>query len=98
MTRQSELGNGSAAETICAGIVAGLYQARNEESDGGLGWEPDFPEVRAEQLVGELIEQFKTEDKPEVARRAVAVLIDLTPEWTDMIQKAAARAAGLGDR
>jgi hypothetical protein len=48
MKRKAELGLLSAAQIVCAGIVQGLYQARDTNSDGALGWAPDFPgEARA---------------------------------------------------
>ena len=38
MKRRADLGFVSAAEVVCTGIVEGLYQARDTQSDGALGW------------------------------------------------------------
>src|SRR5260370_41749776 len=55
MKRRAELGLVSAAEALCAGIVQGLYQARDTKSDGALGWAPDFPGEEADYVVGEFL-------------------------------------------
>ena len=55
MKRKAELGLPLAAQVVCAGIVQGLYQARDTNSDGALGWAPDFPGEHADYVVGEFL-------------------------------------------
>ena len=38
MKRHVELDMVASAQTVCAGIVAGLYACRKTNSDGALGW------------------------------------------------------------
>ena len=46
----------ASAQTVCAGIVAGLYACRKTNSDGALGWAPDFPAEHAGFIVQEFVE------------------------------------------
>jgi hypothetical protein len=56
MRGKASSGRIAAAESTCIGIVQGLYQARNVQSDGALGWAPDFPAEAAGQAVKKLIQ------------------------------------------
>src|SRR2546428_14031662 len=42
MKRKVEADLLTAAQAVCVGIVAGLYNTRNATSDGGLDWAPSF--------------------------------------------------------
>ena len=55
MKRAADLGMLPAAVATCAGILEGLYLARDSKSDGGLGWAPDFPAEQAGNLLTELL-------------------------------------------
>jgi hypothetical protein len=51
LDRQLELGLWRQALETCKGLVLGLYEVRNKQSDGCLGWAPDFAgETAAEAL------------------------------------------------
>ena len=56
MNRQTEAGLNAGAEAICAGLVEGLYRARDTKWDGALGWAPDFPGERACQVLEEFLQ------------------------------------------
>jgi len=87
MKRKAELGLAPAAEVICSGIVCGLYQARKTESDGALGWDPDFPAERAGYTVEELIRACPPAARQATLERLVEVLVREAPEWEDMFRR-----------
>ena len=87
MKRKAELGLAPAAEVICSGIVCGLYQARKTESDGALGWDPDFPAERAGYTVEELIRACPPAARQATLERLVEVLAREAPEWEDMFRR-----------
>ena len=92
MKRQAELGLAAGAEAICAGIVEGLYRARNVNSDGALGWAPDFPIQQA----GHVLEEFFRSSSA-AAKIAWEPLLEAlsarTPEWADMLRRVANQSA-----
>ena len=89
MKRKAELGLAPAAEAMCAGIVCGLYQARRTESDGALGWNPDFPVERGGYAVEELIRACPRTARQATLERLVELLIREAPEWGDMFRRIA---------
>ena len=93
MKRQAELGNAAGAEAICAGIVQGLYKARAVNSDGALGWAPDFPAEEAGHVVAELIRLSGSTAEPGAPERFLAKLAAHVTEWEDMLRLAADEAA-----
>lgn len=57
MKRRFDAGTEHAAEQICQGIIIGLYGVRDAtNSDGALGWAPDFPAEAAAFATSTLIE------------------------------------------
>ena len=90
MKRQAELGFAPAAEAVCVGIVRGLYRARKTQSDGALGWDPDFPAERAGYTVEELIRAYRPATRQPALERLAAVLVREAPEWEDMFRRLAA--------
>jgi hypothetical protein len=90
MKRKAELGLAPAAEVLCTGIVCGLYQARKTESDGALGWDPDFPAERAGYTVEELIRAYPHAARQPALERFAEVLVREAPEWEDMFRRLAA--------
>ncbi|MCI0540729.1 MAG: hypothetical protein L0Z50_36485 [Verrucomicrobiales bacterium] len=88
MKRMANLGFVSAAETVCAGIVAGLYQATNAQRDGALGWAPDFPIEESGHVLEELLRSSKATEKRATGERPLATLTDHTPEWADPLRGA----------
>lgn len=87
MKSQAGSGSTAAAERTCLGILEGLYRARNMQSDGALGWAPDFPAEAAGQVVEKLIQSCC----PEVARSTRERLLEAfraeVPEWTDGLSR-----------
>jgi hypothetical protein len=91
MQRKAELGLAPAAEAVCAGIVSGLYRARKTQSDGALGWDPDFPAGRAADTVEELIRAHPAEVRQATLERLVQLLVQEAPEWKDMFDRLVTR-------
>jgi hypothetical protein len=92
MKRKAELGLGAAAEVVCVGIVRGLYSARDTNSDGALGWAPDFPGAHADHIVGEFIRACSPETRKKARESLLATLANCAPEWTEGLERAADRA------
>ena len=90
MKRQAELGFAPAAEAVCVGIVCGLYRARKTQSDGALGWDPDFPAERAGYTVEELMRAYPPAARQPALERLAEVLVREAPEWEDMFRRLAA--------
>jgi hypothetical protein len=92
MKRSLELGLFAPAEALCAGIVQGLYRARDTKSDGALGWAVDFPTEEA----GFVVEEFFKACHPSSQKAAYAnlmqVLTERAPEWVEDLKRAAERA------
>jgi hypothetical protein len=91
MKRKAELGRGAAAEVVCAGIVQGLYQARDTKSDGALGWAPDFPREEADYVVGEFLRACPAAARKAAQRRLIETLAKRVPEWAEGLRGSAAR-------
>lgn len=92
MKRQAELGRHKAAEAVCCGIVLGLHRATRANSDGPLGWAPDFPAEEACDAVTELIRASAAKDRGATRNRLLAALRELVPSGDEMITRAADRA------
>ena len=92
MKRKAELGLLPAAQVVCAGIVQGLYQARDTNSDGALGWAPDFPAEQAGYLVGEYLGTCSPATRKGAQKSLTAILSECAPEWAEGLMRAAAQA------
>ena len=55
MKRHVEVDMAASAQTVCAGIVAGLYACRKTSSDGALGWARRLPAEHAGFIVQEFL-------------------------------------------
>jgi len=88
MKRKAELGLISAAETVCAGIVEGLYRARNIQSDGALGWAPDFPAEKAFSVIKDFLDSSEPAARGPAQNRLKEALSVSTPEWMDIVVRA----------
>jgi hypothetical protein len=86
MKRSLELGLLAPAEALCAGIVQGVYLARDTKSDGALGWAVDFPGEEA----GFVVEEFLEGCRPSWRK---AALTERTSEWAEVLGRVAERAA-----
>ena len=93
MKRRAELGLVSAAEVVCAGIVQGLYQARDTESDGALGWAPDFPGEEADYVVGEFLRACPPATRKAAKRSLMETLAKRVPEWAEDLRHATDRSS-----
>ena len=93
-SRRGELGLVTAAETICSGIVLGLYQSRNVNSDGALGWDPDFPAEHAFFVVTELFQSCQALANTSDRERICSSLADYAPEWKASFQRADQKTRG----
>lgn len=97
MKRGLELGLLAPAETLCTGIVQGLYRARDSKSDGALGWAVDFPAEEASFVV----EEFLNRCRPSLRKAAYANLMqalpERAPEWAEALERVADRAARYQD-
>jgi hypothetical protein len=95
MKRKAELGLCDAAEVVCLGIVTGLYEAKDEESDGAsvvaLGWAPDFSSEQACSAVVELLQALPDEKRVAARDRIVNALAVSASAWRDAISRAADR-------
>lgn len=92
MKRKAELGLVAAAQTVCVGIVQGLYGARDTNSDGALGWAPDFPAEYAHYMVGEFIRACSSSTREEARKDLVAILAQCAPEWAEGLERATDQA------
>jgi hypothetical protein len=92
MKRKAELGLVPASQVVCAGIVQGLYQARDTNSDGALGWAPDFPAEHAEYVVGDFIRACPPAVRRQAQKSLAAILAKCAPKWAEGLQRAADRA------
>ncbi|PWU12676.1 MAG: hypothetical protein C5B50_21025 [Verrucomicrobia bacterium] len=88
MKRKVEVGCLAAGETICAGIVAGLYQCREKRSDGALGWAPDFPAEHAFFAVEEFLGSVPKAERKAAEESLMEVVRELAPEWDEDLKRA----------
>jgi len=92
MKRKAELGLVAAAQAICLGIVQGLYGMRKTNSDGALGWAPEFPAEHADYVVGEYICACSRAVRKEARKSLAAALPECAPEWAEGLERAADQA------
>jgi hypothetical protein len=57
-------------------------------TNGALGWAPDFLPETAGQAVSEFIELFPTNRRSAVGRQLLAELRPHTGEWAEMLERA----------
>lgn len=88
MKRRCELDLVSTAETICSGIVVGLYQAKDVNSDGALGWDPDFPAEHACYAITEFFDSNGGVMNDNSKEKIRSTLSNFAPEWNDMLRRA----------
>jgi hypothetical protein len=88
MKRKAELGLVSPAETVCVGLIGGLYDARHTESDGALGWGRDFPAEEAGEVVAQFIKSCPAEKRKPVGEKLLKTLTAQAPEWADVLERA----------
>jgi hypothetical protein len=74
MKRRKQVGLEPAAEKICQGIVLGLHKVHNTNTDGALGWAPDFPAEAAARTVSALVELYPRNRRMAAGKRIFAGL------------------------
>ncbi len=89
MKRRAELRLTDAAMTMCRGILAGLYKARNSASDGPLGWAPDFLAEEAGHAVAEVLRAVRGESREAIRVRLVETITADVPDWAEMLTRVA---------
>lgn len=92
MKRRMELRLADAAVVMCRGIVVGLRRAEEFESDGALGWAPDFPAETACDVVGELLRACPAKERKSTRDRLLDALAQDVPDWSEMLEQVANRA------
>jgi len=92
MRRRAELGLTDAADMMCRGIIAGLYRAKDKDSDGPLGWAPDFPAEEACHAVAELLRACPGQTRTAVRTRILDALAADVPDWAAMLNRTATKA------
>ena len=78
LQRRADLGTGSAAVELAAGILLGLYNCRHGSSETLLEYSPDYAAERASGVVSDCA-------KLGIELPAVE-LLDLMPEWTALLR------------
>ena len=89
MKRSLELGFLAAAEALCAGIVQGLYRARDTKSDGALGWAADFPAEEAGLVVEEFFKGCRPSSRKAAFANLMQILTERTSEWAGVLASVA---------
>ena len=92
MRRNAELGLLPAAQVTCVGILQGLYQTRDTNSDGALGWAPDFPAEHADYVVGDFLRACSPATRKEAKKSLSAILTRCVPEWAEPLMRSAEQA------
>jgi|SRR5208283_192955 len=92
MKRRAELGLVSAAAAVCAGMVQGLYQARDTKSDGALGWGPDFPGEEADYVVGEFLRARPPATRKAAQKSLMESVAKRAPNWAEDLKRTADRS------
>ncbi len=87
MKRHVELDMAASAQTVCAGVVAGLYACRKTNSDGALGWAPDFPAEHAGFIVQEFLGLSRYKLTRADREKFIERLAGCAPEWEDMFRR-----------
>jgi hypothetical protein len=88
MKRHVDVDMAASAQAVCAGIVSGLYACRKTNSDGALGWAPDFPAEHAGFIVQEFLGLSRYKMTSAEREKFIESLVGYAPEWEDMFRKA----------
>jgi hypothetical protein len=88
MKRHVEMDMVASAQTVCAGMVVALYACRKTNSDGALGWAPDFPTEHAGFIVQEFLVLSRYKLTSAERERYIEILVGYAPEWEDMFRRA----------
>jgi len=94
MRRKAELGLVPAAQNVCVGIVQGLYRARDTNSDGALGWAPDFPAEHADYIVRQFLRGCSQTTRKEACKSVAEILAKCAPDWAESLLNFAKQTSG----
>jgi len=64
-----------------------LYRDRDVESDGALGWAPDFSIETAAQVVTTLLGAWPSEIRNSLQQRLLKAFAEKCPDWMDMLRR-----------
>jgi len=92
MKRRMSAGLTEAGETICRGIVQGLWQATEHDDKWLLAWAPDFPADEAENVVEQFVRSARREERAAAGHRLMRHLDDEIPDWACRLQRAVERS------
>ena len=81
MKHRRHLGLAEAAESMCIGIVRGLYEAGAADSGDIIAWAPDFPLETAHRVIETLLDASPEEEREAVRARLLAALEHHAPGW-----------------
>jgi len=93
MKRRFEAGAKLAAEKICQGIVLGLREADGSNSDGALGWAPDFPAEAAAWSLSLLLELYPQRLRQATGNRVIKAVEEQAGEWVEMLERVVRESA-----
>lgn len=93
MKRRVEAGMKPAAEKICQGIVLGLHEADGTNSDGALGWAPDFPAEAAAWSLSLLLELYPQGQRRAAGNRVIRGVEEKADSWVEMLERVVSRLA-----
>ena len=87
MKRRVEAGMKPAAEKICQGIVIGLHEVDGTNSDGALGWAPDFPAESAAWSLSILLELYPQGQRRAAGKRIIRGVERKVDSWVEMLER-----------
>jgi hypothetical protein len=76
-----------AAEKICQGIVLGLHEADGTNSDGALGWAPDFPAEAAAASLSILLDLYPQLQRETAGKRIIRGVEEHAEGWGEMLDR-----------
>ncbi len=82
-----------AAEKICQGIVIGLHAADGTNSDGALGWAPDFPAEAAGWSLSLLLELYPHSERAATGNRVIRGVAEKADSWVEMLERVVSQLA-----
>ena len=87
MRRRYEAGMKAGAEKVCQGIVLGLHEVDGINSDGALGWAPDFPAEAAAWSLSVLLELYPQRWRQAAGRRVIKAVEETAADWVEMLER-----------
>jgi hypothetical protein len=93
MKRRVEAGMRRAAEKICQGIVLGLHEVDGTDSDGALGWVPDFPAEAAANSLSLLLELYPQRQRRATGQRIIRGVEEEAGNWVERLERVMDRSA-----